>query len=102
MKKINVSGCDQSFAIGRREFVMGTTAALLLSSRQASSQIPASSQNTQPKIVFSDNLAVPIPANPSKEKVKTERWCLAGGGEYFAAWMLCQSRSGELGFTCGN
>jgi NTE family protein len=88
MKKINVSGCDQSFAIGRREFVMGTTAALLLSPRQASSQIPASSQNTQPKIVFSDNLAVPIPANPSIGKGKDRALVLGGGGEYFAAWML--------------
>jgi NTE family protein len=87
VKKIKMSG-EQSFAIGRREFVMGTTAALLLSSRQASSQIPASSQNAQPRIVLNDNLAVPMPADPSFGKGKDRALVLGGGGEYFAAWML--------------
>jgi len=87
MKKNDGSG-DRSFAIGRRELVLGTTAALLLSSRLASSQTPASSQNTQAKISFNDNLAVPIPANPSFGRGKDRALVLGGGGEYFAAWML--------------
>jgi NTE family protein len=86
MNKVNASGCDHFFAIGRREFVMGTTAALFLSSRQASSQTPASSQNAEPKIVFNDNLAVPIPSLTGKGKDRA--LVLGGGGEYFAAWML--------------
>ena len=87
MKNNNGSG-DRSFVIGRRELVLGTTAALLLSSRIASSQTTASSQNTQPKIIFNDHLAVPIPANPSFGKGKDRALVLGGGGEYFAAWML--------------
>jgi len=87
MKKPNVSG-DQSLAIGRREFVLGATAALLLSSRVASSQTRASHESAQPEIVFSDNLALPIPANPSFGKGKDRALVLGGGGEYFAAWML--------------
>jgi NTE family protein len=87
MKKANVYS-ERSFAIGRRELVLATAAALVLSSRQASSQTPESFQNAQPKIVFKDNLAVPIPANPSFGKGKDRALVLGGGGEYFAAWML--------------
>src|SRR5208282_2232767 len=87
MRNTNVCG-DECFAIGRREFVLGTTAALLLSARLASAQSTASSQNAQPKVVFNDDLAVPIPANPSFGKGKDRALVLGGGGEYFAAWML--------------
>jgi NTE family protein len=82
-----VSG-DHCFAIGRRQFVLRATGALLLSSRLASSQTPASSEIAQAKIDFNDNLAVPIPANPSFGKGKDRALVLGGGGEYFAAWML--------------
>jgi len=86
MKNTNVCG-DEFLAIGRREFVLGTAAALLLSARLASAQTSASSHDAEPKVVFHDDLAVPIPANPSFGKGK-DRALVLGGGEYFAAWML--------------
>jgi NTE family protein len=87
MKTTNVSG-DQSFAIRRRELGLGMVSALLLPSPQASSQTSASAQIAQPKIVFNDKLAVPIPADPSFGRGKDRALVLGGGGEYFAAWTL--------------
>jgi NTE family protein len=87
MTKTSGSG-GRGFPIGRRELMLGTTAALLLSPRRASSQATAGSSATQPKVVFNDNLTVPMPANPSLGKGKDRALVLGGGGEYFAAWML--------------
>lgn len=78
MKKTNLHG-EQSFAIGRRELVLGllgTSAAVLLSPRLAFAQTSANSATVQPKVVFSDNLSIPIPADPSSEEARTEHWCL--------------------------
>jgi len=87
VKNTNVNG-NEFLAIGRREFVVGTAAARLLSARLASAQTSASSHDAQPKVVFNDGLAVPIPANPSFGKDKDRALVLGGGGKYFAAWML--------------
>jgi len=90
MKKTNLRG-EQSFAIGRRELVLGmlgTSAAVLLSPRLAFPQTSANSAIVQPKVVFSDNLSIPIPADPSFGRGKDRALVLGGGGEYFAAWML--------------
>jgi NTE family protein len=87
MKNTDVCGTE-FLAIGRREFVVGTAAALLLSARLASAQTSARPHDAQPKVVFNDGLAVAIPANPSLGKGKDRALVLGGGGEYFAPWML--------------
>lgn len=86
MSNGNVS-VERSFAEGRREFVLGTTAALL-TSQMAFSETQACPPYAQPKVTFNDSLAVPIPANPSLGKGKDRALVLGGGGEYFAAWIL--------------
>ena len=86
MKKDKASG-EKNFPVGRREFVLGTTAALL-SSQLAFSEARPCPPYAQPEVAFNDNLAVPIPANPSLGKGKDRALVLGGGGEYFAAWML--------------
>ena len=86
MSNGNVS-VERSFAEGRREFVLGTTAALL-ASQMAFSETQACPPYAQPKVTFNDSLAVPIPANPSLGKVKDRASVLGGGGEYFVAWIL--------------
>ena len=84
MRKTGASG---SFPIGRRELVLGSTAAFVSS---ASAQAPAGAQAVQPKIAFDDDLAVPFPAPADRSlgKGKDRGLALGGGGEYFAAWML--------------
>jgi NTE family protein len=86
MKKDKAPG-EKNFPVGRREFVLGTTAALL-SSQLAFSEARPCPPYAQPEVAFNDNLAVPIPANPSLGKGKDRALVLGGGGEYFAAWML--------------
>jgi NTE family protein len=83
MNKPEVSA---SFALGRRDLVLAATAALVVSSRQASAQAPA----VPPNVVFDDKLAVPlpVPADRSLGRGKDRAMALGGGGEYFAAWML--------------
>jgi NTE family protein len=86
MKKDKAPG-EKNFPVGRREFVLGTTAALL-SSQLAFSEARPCPPYAQPEVAFNDNLAVPIPADPSLGKGKDRALVLGGGGEYFAAWML--------------
>ena len=63
MKKDKAPG-EKNFPVGRREFVLGTTAALL-SPQLAFSEARPCPPYAQPEVAFNDNLAVPIPANPS-------------------------------------
>jgi NTE family protein len=83
---MNKSEVSASFALGRRDLILAATAALVVSSRQASAQAPAVSAN----VVFDDKLAVPlpVPADRSFGRGKDRALALGGGGEYFAAWML--------------
>lgn len=74
--------------IGRREAAVGTATALWLASNAALSQGAPTGQVSKINVNFDDNLAIPIPANPSLGKGKDRALVLGGGGEYFAAWML--------------
>ena len=104
MKRPDVTG-DQSFVIGRRKLVLGTTAALLLSSRLASSH-PASSLNVQPKIAFNDNLAVPIPRQSiirKRQRPSIGAWwwrrvfrCLDARVRIWPQWQGCDLRMPDV------
>lgn len=91
MKNNDVSD-RKSPAIERREFMLGTTAALLLLPRLAFSKVSPSLQTSLPTVDLNRNQDLLIPADPSFEKGKS-RAAPPGGGEYLAAWLL--------GFTHG-
>jgi NTE family protein len=82
------SSGHMSTGIGRRGAVLSTTLAVMLAPAQARSQTTPADPAAKLNVTFNDNLAVPIPANPSLGKGKDRALALGGGGEYFAAWML--------------
>ena len=91
MKNNDVSG-RQSSAIERREFVLGTTAALLLMPRLAFAEASVSLESSLPIVGLQQNQDLRLPPDPSVAKSK-DRVVAHGGSEYLAAWLL--------GFTHG-
>ena len=92
MKTNNVAD-RQSLAIERREFVLGTTAALLLLPRLAFSEASASFETIPRKVELNHNQDLLIPADPALGKGKDRVAAPGSGSEYLAAWLL--------GFTHG-
>jgi hypothetical protein len=87
MKNSNVSK-GQSLAIERREFVLGTTAALLLLPHLAFSEASVSLEASLPTVGLNHNQDLLISADPSFGKGKERVSAPGSGSEYLAAWLL--------------
>lgn len=80
-KSVEISN-DRS-EVRRRDLLLGTAAALLLSSREAGAQATVSSRDAQTGLVQSGGTVMPVPANPSLGKGKDRALVLGGGGGVF-------------------
>ena len=86
--------CDgQSGAIERREFVLGTAAALLLLPRLAFSEASVSLEASVPTNGSNYDQNLLIPADPSFGRGGDKVSAFGDGSEYLAVWLL--------GFTHG-
>jgi hypothetical protein len=92
MKTNNVAD-GQSLAIERREFVLGTTAALLLMPRLAFSEASVSLESSLPIVGLQQNQDLRLPPEPSVVNSKDRVAAPGSDSEYLAAWLL--------GFTHG-
>jgi NTE family protein len=82
------SSANDHFKLPRRDLLLGTAAALLLASRNASAQAAGSPRNAPTELVQGGGAVMPIPADPSLGKGKDRALVLGGGGEYFIAWLI--------------
>jgi NTE family protein len=78
---------NDRFMVPRRDVLLGTAVALLLSRRKAVAQAAAPSRNAPTELV-GGGAVMPIPADPSLGKGKDRALVLGGGGEYFIAWLI--------------
>ncbi|MEZ5786801.1 MAG: patatin-like phospholipase family protein [Xanthobacteraceae bacterium] len=74
--------------VPRRDVLLGTTAALLLSSPGAAAPAVTPSRNAPTELIQGGGAVMPIPADPSLGKGKDRALVLGGGGEYFIAWLI--------------
>jgi NTE family protein len=88
MKKRPARTANDRFLVPRRDVLLGTAAALLLSRRKAVAQAAAVPSNVPGRLVLSGGATKPISADPSLGKGKDRALVLGGGGEYFIAWLI--------------